>query len=127
MSDITMEKKLQLIQQVRSRYHENQYDLSNRERILYGRTGFSQERRERGELYSDAYEDAYGEPLMPSGAPFSFFRLRFLAALLLLALVILMDKSNISVAGITTEKIFEMISADYEDKITEWVETMSGE
>ena len=31
-----VEQKLQLVQQVRSRYQENRYDLSNRERILYG-------------------------------------------------------------------------------------------
>ena len=38
MSNVTTEQKLQLVQQVRSRYHEDQYDMSNRERLLYGRS-----------------------------------------------------------------------------------------
>ena len=52
MSDATMEQKLRLVQQVRSRYQEDQYDLSQRERILYGRTGVGL----RGTGYDDSYE-----------------------------------------------------------------------
>ena len=63
---------------------------------------------------------------MSGNSPFAFLRLRFLVAALLLAAVIIMDKNGLDVAGITTEKIYEMISADYEEKIEEWVETMSG-
>lgn len=131
MSDITMEQKLQLIRQVRSRYHEDQYDLSNRERLLYGkahmpeRAGRSASYLNSGQdPYEDNYEDTCGVPSGSAG-PVSFFRLRLLAALLLLATVILMDQNEIKVAGITTETIFRMISADYEDKITEWMETLS--
>lgn len=114
MYDATVEQKLQLLRQVRSRYQENQYDMSNRERILYGRTGFTPEREY-------PYEDE-----MPLGeAPFSFFRLRFLIAALLLAAVIIMDKNGTNLAGITSEKIFEMISADYGEQVEEWVETLS--
>lgn len=124
MSDITMEQKLQLVQQVRSRYHENQSDLSSRERILYGKTGAAPGRAG----YPPPYEDTYGNSFdgsIPEDSPFTFFRLRFLLAMVLLALVILMDKNDIDVAGISSEKIFEMISADYESKIEEWVEAMS--
>lgn len=114
MNDVTMEQKLQLIRQVRSRYHENQYDLSDREQLLYGRPSYKD---------YDGYKDD-SEGSAPPG-PVSSFRLRFLAALLLLVLFILMDRNDRDVAGITTEKIYEMISADYEDEITEWMETMS--
>lgn len=126
MSDITMEQRLQLVQQVRSRYHENQSDLSSRERILYGKT--SADPGKTG--YFSAYEDPYGNRFdgndIPGDSPFTFFRLRFILAMVLLAFVILMDKNSIDVAGVNSEKIFEMISADYESKIEEWVEAMSA-
>ncbi len=134
MSEITTEQKLRLVQQVRSRYNEDQYDLSNRERLLYGRTGPNADSRERYDPDSaaerqsmryEAYGDGYGNSLPSGENPFSFFRLRFLLAALLLAAVIVMDKNGIDVAGITSEKIYEMISADYEEKIELWVEAMS--
>ena len=120
MGDVTMDQKLRLVQQVRSRYLENQYDLSNRERILYGRTSMAPETR-----YDYPYRDMYGEPREPTGGSISFFKLRFLVALFLLAVVIFMDKSGIKLAGITTEEIFQAISADYDEKIEEWVEAFS--
>jgi len=115
-----MEQKLQLVQQVRSRYHENQYDMSNRERILYGKTSRNPDLR-----YVSAYRDAYEEPMEGTNGTISFFKLRMFVALLLLAAVIIMDKNGFSVAGITTEQIFQAISADYEEKIEEWVEALS--
>lgn len=102
ISGVTTEQRLRLVQQVRSRYQEDQYDLSDRERILYGR---------------DGAEPAY--------STVSFFRLRLLVAVFLLAAVIIMDKNGIKVAGITTEQIFQAISADYDEKIEEWVEAVS--
>ena len=94
-----MEQKLQLVQQIRSRYHENQYDLSNREKILYGRTGAVQP----GSLYP--------EPELEQPHPSSLFRVRLLMALLLFGLVV--------------ARILEAISADYEDTLNQWIETMS--
>lgn len=128
MSEVSMEQKLQLIRQVRSRYHEDRYDLSNRERLLYGRSGLlPEDRAEYPAPYEDdPYRDPYGDISLSGNSPFSFLRLRFLIAALLMAAVIIMDKNGMDVAGITTEKIYEMISADYEEKIEEWVETMSG-
>ncbi|MCI8529130.1 MAG: hypothetical protein HFH82_08285 [Lachnospiraceae bacterium] len=117
---VSMDQKLQLIRQIRYRYQENQYDMSNRERILYGKTTMPPETN-----YHYSYGDMYEEPLEPTGTPISYFRLRFLVAVFLLAAVIFMDKSGIKVAGITTEEIFRAISADYDDKIEEWVEAIS--
>lgn len=120
MGDVTMDQKLRLVQQVRSRYQENQYDMSNRERILYGKTSMIPE-----EEYGYPYRDMYGEPVQAAGTPISFFKLRFLAAVFLLAAVIFMDKSGMKLAGITTEEIFQAISANYDEKIEEWVEAIS--
>lgn len=108
-----MERKLQLVQQIRSRYNEDQYDLYNRERILYGRT--SPEAR--------ILPGNPGDAEFP--ARFSAFRMRLLLAVLLAAAVIAMDVNGIQVGGVTSEKILEVISMDYEEKIDEWVETLS--
>lgn len=125
MSEISMEQKLQLVQQVRSRYHEDRYDLSNRERLLYGKTSLMPDRQEYPAYRNTPYEDTYGQAPLSGESPLSFFRVRFVIAGLLLAAVIIMDRNGINVAGITTDKIYEMISADYEEKIEEWVEAMS--
>lgn len=105
MSDVTTEQKLQLVQQIRSRHNENRYDMYNREQILYGRAAQFYGSPESSEL-----------PKAPSS-----FRLRFLLAILLFAVVVAMDINEINLAGITTEKIAEVISADFEEKFDEWV------
>lgn len=115
-----MEQKLRLVQQVRSRYHENQYDLSNRERILYGKTstGFQNEDSLR---YGEPY---YDDTLRPEEEPFTFWKLRMWIALFLVTVVIVMDRNHMEVAGITAEKIFEVISADYEEVIETWADAL---
>ncbi len=120
MSDVTTEKKLQLVQQVRSRYHEDQYDMSNRERLLYGKTSVTPEK-----LGYTAYDEPYGKGTPSDGEPFTFFKLRLWIALFLAVAVIVMDTNQMNVAGITAEKIFQAISADYEEAIEAWVETIS--
>lgn len=117
MSDVTVEQKLQLLQQIRSRYSENQYDLHNRERILYGQAagGYS------GKAASSAPEeqDTGQTPAV------SRFRLRLLLAVLFLGALVFMEKNHIEVAGITAEVIQRVISADYEEKIDAWAEGLS--
>lgn len=109
MKDVTTERKLQLIQQIRSRYSEDRYDMNNRERILYGRES------------ARPWEQNDPEQELPP----SSFRLRVLLAVLLFAAVVAIDTNGTSFLGITAEKVYQIISADYEDKIEEWVETLS--
>ena len=120
MENVSTEQKLQLVQQVRSRYHENRYDLSNRERILYGRTSMEQESMEQAYPYREPYGERNPVDVQPSS-----FKLRVWIALFLVTAVIVMDRNGTKVAGITAEKIFQMISADYEEVIETWVETIS--
>ncbi|MCI9141496.1 MAG: hypothetical protein HFH87_02605 [Lachnospiraceae bacterium] len=120
MSNVTTEQKLRLVQQVRSRYHEDQYDMSNRERLLYGRSSIIPDRQE----YDSAY-DPYEDPEQPGDENAFFFKLRLLLAFLLVAAVIVMDTGHMNVAGITSDKIFQAISADYEETIEAWVEKIS--
>lgn len=111
MSDISVEEKLQLVQQLRNRNHENKYSMHNRERILYGKS------------YSGVSEHSGAIPEEPEAT--SSFQLRFLLAVLLFAAFIIMDLNDIKVAGITMEQIVQVISADYEDKLEVWVETFA--
>ena len=116
MSDITntskasTEKRLQLLKQIRSRYNEDQRDLTNREMILYGRS-------------SRPMSESLGQQDVPSDTEYaSFFRIRLILAVLFFAAVIFMDMDGIEMAGITAEKIFQAISADYEEMIETWAE-----
>lgn len=110
---MTTEQKLRLVQQVRSRYNEDRYDMYNRERILYGRANPPD--------LEMPEEPGAANP--PSG--FSSFRFRLLLAALLFAAVIAMDINGIEVGGITSDKILEVISTDYEEKIDEWAAALS--
>lgn len=112
MKDVTTERKLQLIQQIRSRYDEDRHDMSNRERILYGRESVR------------PWEENGDDPEWEQ-APQSSFRLRVLLAVLLFAAVVAIDTNGTSLWGITAEKVYQIISEDYEDKIEEWVETLA--
>ncbi len=115
------ERKLQLVQQVRSRYNENRYDMSNRERIMYGRTSFADKAGYDETLYYD--ENMQPDP---GDGSLSSFKLRCFIALMLFGLVVFMDRSHVAIGGITTDKLFGMISADYEEKLEDWVEAMSN-
>ncbi len=111
MKDVTTERKLQLIQQIRSRYNEDRYDMSNRERLLYGRESVR------------PWEEDGENP--DADSPPSSFRLRVLLAVLLFAAVVAIDTNGTSLWGITAEKVYQIISADYEEKIEEWVEALA--
>lgn len=109
MSDVSTEKRLRLLKQIRTRYNEDQIDLINRERILYGRSS----------RQSDRYEEPLEEDQIPDGQN-SSFRLRLAVAVGLVGLVIFMDMRGVSLAGITADKIFQAISADFEERIEQW-------
>ena len=113
MSDVSMEKRLQLVKQIRTRYNENQYDLFNREKILYGKSSRP----------VDSLERPQEEGAQPENT--SFFKLRLALAAGLLGFVIFMDVNGISVAGITTERIFQAISADFQEAIETWATELS--
>lgn len=109
MNDITVEKKLELVQQMRSQYSKNQYDMSNRERILYGQS----------RTLTVPHEKSAREE-----SPSSSFglRVRILAAAALLAAAILLDQNHIEIAGIAMEKVFTAISTDYYGVVSEYIE-----
>lgn len=109
MNDITVEKKLQLINQVRSRYHRDQDDLLRREQLLYGKTS---ERLQRGYgPYEEPAAEKAAEPA-ESGAV-QTLRLRVMAALVLFVLLLVMDQNGKELFGISSSRVFAEIAKDY--------------
>lgn len=126
MESISTEQKLELVKQIRSKYNENLSDLSQRERILYGRTssygqgdvgGYSVDRS----WYYDDYRE--GEDVQS----FSFGKVRFLIAVILVAGVVTLDLSGKSLMGIPMNRVFAVIAQDYEDEIAAWVTDVTNE
>lgn len=115
MSDTTLDKKMELIQQIRSQYNKNQYDLLSREQILYGRTSNRDMAYEQETVHSS--EDT----------PVSFFKLRMLIAIVLVALIIALDLSGKAFYGITATEIFSALSEDYEEVMDAWISTQFQE
>lgn len=100
--EVSTEQKLELVQQIRAQYHRDQFDMNNRERILYGRgTGYLGAYNAR-----DTYEATVG----------STFTLRLFVAALLFVLIIALDKSGNTLAGMETEEIFTVLSENVEIK-----------
>lgn len=109
MSDIPIERKLQLVSQLRSQYHKNRYDMANREQILYGRSSLSPE--ERLQEYDASYDTYDFERENVSHS--SSFKLRLVLAVFLLGGIILLDKNGIKIAGTDMQQVFRAISVDY--------------
>ena len=115
MGDIPIEKKLELVHQIRSRYHQNKSDLMNREQILYGRNA-----SEKTEYQMPGMADDMSESINDGS-----FKIRLALAAVIVLTIILFDKSQKSFAGVSMEQVFETIAIDYEAKLDEWVETLS--
>lgn len=122
MSNISVEKKLELLQQIRSRNQRDRYDMFHREHLLYGKSkmtaakrGFSAEDMEELEDYDEDYQEG-----------FQSFPLRALLALGLFLLIIVCDMSGRSFMGIQANQCFSAIATDYESSISAWVDAASS-
>ena len=113
MSGVTAEQKLQLVQQIRQQYRRNRYDMNSREQILYGST--------KNDNYAMEDEDFDQE-----AQPVSSLGPRTVLAILLFAAVVILDANGISIGEFTSEKLFGLLSADYEYRITEWLAAFSA-
>lgn len=92
MSNLNTEQKLQVVQQIRSQYAKNKYDMQNRERILYN--------------YPVKYpvRDCSAE-----AKEISTLKIRILVTVILVILVIGLDVLNVKPKGLDMEKVFQMI------------------
>ena len=102
MKDISTEQKLELVHQIRAQYNRNQFDMNNRERILYGR-GMN-------------YHNNYLENESDNTSSRSTFTLRLFMAALLFLFIIALDKSGNSFAGMEITEIFTVLSENVEIK-----------
>lgn len=118
MSDISVEKKLELVQQIRSRHYQNQSDLMNREQILYGRPLTQRP----ANLNSNSYIHQTESGENPEEGIFkdNTIKIRYALAAVLLVTIILFDKTGNTIAGISMEQVFSYISTDYEAVIDAW-------
>ena len=105
MGNYTMEQKLRLVNQVRSRYGQDQSDLLRREQLLYGKTSNRTIDYEQDGAFSETETES------PSGV--NFFRLRLLAALAIFVLILALDRNGKDLFGMSTEQIFQSIAKDY--------------
>lgn len=124
MSNIPVEKKLELLRQIRARNQRDRYDMFYRENLLYGKRkffpgkNFSLENMDRDNM--EDYDEEYGEE------GFHSFPLRALLALGLFLLIIVCDMSGRNIMGIQPNQCFSAISADYESSISAWVNAASS-
>ncbi len=115
MSNISAEKKLELLRQIRSRNQRDRYDMFHREHLLYGTSKYTPENYEDLDEYGEAEEE------------FQSFPLRALLALGLFLLIIVCDMSGRTFLGIQASQCFSAISESYESSISAWVDAASSQ
>ncbi|MBR5248679.1 MAG: hypothetical protein IKV27_07055 [Lachnospiraceae bacterium] len=113
MANISVEQKLTMLNQLRSRYDNNQADLLRREQILYGRMSPVQS-ADVGINWSTENE-VCADTLSVRGT----FRLRLLIAAVLAVLLILSDQKGKDFLGVSTSQIYTMIEEDYMTQMEE--------
>ena len=114
MSELNVERKLELTKQIRSQNAKDRFDLSRREQIIYGKTTENTIANSFTYDENEAEEDTL--PTLP---------LRFLLAVGLFLMIIMCDVSGESFLGISAKQCFEAIGQDYESSITAWVDAAS--
>lgn len=114
MEKVTLDQKLELLEQIRSRYHENCRDLRNREQILYGKHSAYEE-----------YEDGTNGIDNDQEVTFSTLGFRILISVGLFLLIIFCDMSGKRFLGISAQECFSVIEKDYKSSITAWVDAAS--
>ena len=115
MSDITVEKKLAALKEIRSTYSKNQYDLSKRERILYGKSARDYHCNNETMDYT-----AFEMETLKKDTNLSL-KIRFAVAIALMIGIILIDQNSHTIAGISAGQILQTISYDYTDMLETWI------
>ena len=101
MDQITTEQKLQLLEQIHSRYEQNQFDIKRREHILFGTSSSSLEQD--WELQSNK----------------STLKIRSAIALMLLVIIILLDIEGANFFGVDSLQVFSTLKLNYFDQRVE--------
>lgn len=108
MLDLSVEQKLEIVRQIKDQYNQNQFDLSNRKRILYGTIdsyeyGYEKEQIERMDVVTHKAK----------------FSIRVMLSIILLTAYILCDILQVSPYGIDMHQIYQIIASDYSETVIE--------
>lgn len=114
MSDITVDQKLKLVNQIRQEQLQNSMAMKNRERLLYGEhvSGFSTAAPPPTSYYNNTVDSIENISTMPkemSGLK-STLGIRFMVALLLFLGYLGMWKANTSIGSLTPTVILEEVN-----------------
>ena len=112
MSEISIDKKLELMHQIRSRSERDRFDMAKREMIVYGK-----DNPKRNAVFFAQEAESEDD--------FSTFPLRILLSVALFLLIVVCDLSGKSFLGIHANQCFQAIRVDYESSITAWVDAAS--
>lgn len=126
----TIEKKLQLVKQIRSQYNQNQYDLSNREQILYGRASYKTPSASQSDSFHDIAHHGEASTINSSedtSVASESLKLRSALAAMLFVFAVLFDLLGVAPGGIKMKQVFEVIAADYQENMTAFVDAMTEE
>ena len=120
MRDLSTSARLELIRQIRSTYNRNMYDMTNRERLIYGRqTVRNYDNPVRQADFDPEYNEYANNTNVKNrnAGGVSLFKVRLIAGILLFFLLFAMDSVHFTIAGHTSDDIFEAISYDYVNDI----------
>lgn len=100
MDEISRAQKLELVRRIKTQYHQNQYDLYNREQLLYATSDIPEQNAKNNTSES--------------------LKFRGVVAIMLFLLVILLDSFHINPLGLEINQLFEMLQTDYLEAISDW-------
>lgn len=112
MANVSADKRMQLVHMIREENKSNQLKIRNRESILYGKP-----------FLSNAY--AAEDTAENAEMPVSTFKLRFLLALALFIVYLLLDMGGGSILGKDTKEIYLMLEEDYQSNLFDFIENIT--
>lgn len=110
IANVTVNRKLELVRMIRMQSQSNRNECRERERFLYGYSSGTEQQKELYGAEIDSVKDAYmvketEKSFKGEGTLFSGFRLRFVLALVIMALFIYLDKTGNEFFGKTMDEI----------------------
>lgn len=129
MEEISTEQKLQLVQQIRSQYNRNRYDMNHREQILYGRTSSTAGLSQMNSYNKMSFQkEKLSTTEAEADVTLTSVSLKFRCALaaLLFIFAVISDFFGIKPLGLEMQQIFTYIAADYREYVSDYVETLSS-
>ena len=100
MDEISRAQKLELVRQIKSQYSQNQYDLYNREHLLYATPEIPQPNTKNNTSES--------------------LKFRSVVAILLFIIIVLFDSFGIGPEGMEIKRLLKFLQTDYLETFSGW-------